>query len=105
MTHTLKISDGTTTVNLTTASVSFLLDYEPQTPSITLQEAISAIRDGGEVTSATQRNVTESARVVLTGANGAAVQTTARSIERLFRQAEEKQRRQFGGPDAVYVQV
>lgn len=105
MTHTLKISDGTTTVNLTTASVSFLLDYEPQTPSITLQEAISAIRDGGEVTSATQRNVTESARVVLTGANGAAVQTTARSIERLFRQAEERQRRQFGGPAAVYVQV
>ena len=104
MTHSLKLSDGTTTINLTDNTVSFLLDYEPQPPEITQQEAISAIVDGGELTSATQRNVTESARALIVGASGSAVQTTIRSIERLFRQAEERQKRK-GGPDEVHVLV
>lgn len=104
MTHSLTISDGTTTVSLTTSTTAFLLDYEPSTPNITQQEAISAIVDGGELTSATQRNVTESARALIVGANGAAVQTTVRTIERLLRQAEERQRLK-GGPAKVYVNV
>jgi hypothetical protein len=104
MPHSLTISDGTTTVSLTTSTTAFLLDYEPSTPNITQQEAISAIVDGGELTSATQRNVTESARVLIVGASGAAVQTTVRTIERLLRQAEERQRLK-GGPARVYVNV
>lgn len=102
MTHSLKIADNASfEVDFTTDH--FLIDYTQATAPITSQEAISTIRDGGEIINSSFRNVTESARIQLTGANGAAIQTTINSLERAFERL--KRRRRVGAVNPIYVKV
>lgn len=102
MAHAMTLTDLTTTFNLSSNVDSMMLGYVPQTPEISLQQAISAIVDGGEVIDARLLNVTESGSFYIVGADKDEVQQNVRIIERLLRQAEQHQRAK-GGADPVYV--
>jgi hypothetical protein len=83
--HSLSLTDGTTTVSLATSSV-YLLDYVPRTP----------VRKNDE-----WQDVTESATVMVQAATSALAQAAINSIEKLLRQAEERQPNT--GSDRVFV--
>ena len=102
MAHVMTLTDLTTTFNLTSASDCRLLEYEPETPDISPQEAASLIVDGGEILDAHIANVTESGRFEILGTTVADLQSNIRTVELLFLQARERQRRK-GGADRVYV--
>lgn len=102
MAHVMTLTDDTTTFSLTSGSDCRLLDYEPRTPDISPQEAESLIVDGGEILDAHISNVTESGRYEILGESVEDLQTNIRTVERLFLQARERQKRK-GGADRVYV--
>jgi len=83
--HSLSLTDGTTTVSLATSAV-YLLDYTPHTP----------VRKNDE-----WQDVTESATVMIQAATSDLAQASLNSIEKLLRQAEERQPNT--GSDRVFV--
>jgi len=106
-TRYLVLTDGTTTLDLAAGASCYLQSYVPRSPDLTTQDLDpGALHDGGERASTTRRNVTESARVLVSAQAGGApdpavARAAIRSIEALLRQAEEWQRRRVGA--AVYV--
>jgi hypothetical protein len=95
----LRLTDGTTTLNLEDGSDGLYLaeGYVPLTPNVSTIEAVSeALVDGGEVTQVTRRNVTESVVLTVTGADAAAIQSTLHSLAALLIGAEEYQRSRGG---------
>jgi hypothetical protein len=101
----LRITDGTTTVNLAGGVDGIYLtdDYVPRPPEVTESEfTAEAMRDGGELISATRRNVVESVRLTQAAANRAALVTAQHSIETLLTQAQLHQEKGVAAP--VYVE-
>jgi hypothetical protein len=93
----LRLTDGTTTVNLTGGAISLAEPYMPAAPDVSTVEFVAESQeDGGELFEITRRNVTESALVTVTGATVSTVQGLVNGIEELFKQAEEHQRRGVG---------
>lgn len=90
----LRITDGTTTVNLTGGTNSFYLaeSYAPATPELSVIEAVAqAVRDGGDVTAATRRNVAETVTLAVVASAFSTVQTAMRGLETLLQQALHRQ--------------
>jgi hypothetical protein len=89
----LRITDGTTTVNLT-ATDAALRHYVPATPEldITTDEGMG---DGQEVTGAPYRNVTERADVLIEGTLTAA-RARLGALHRLMQTARQRQVRKLG---------
>jgi len=92
MTIVLRLTDGTTTVNLHggAQAINLAEPYAPVAPDIETAEAVSMLRDGGVVTAALQRNVTESCVVAITGSSYTTVQTALHSVELLLAQAVQR---------------
>jgi hypothetical protein len=105
MAHVLRITDGTTTVNLAGDSDHISLEsYVPKAPDVSVVEAESlALEDGGRVTNVARRNVTEPCNITITASTSDAVRAALRSVEALLRQAEEYVERGVGDP--VYVEL
>lgn len=102
MAHVLKLTDGTTTVNLTSGTSALTEMYKPATPGTTPQlTQLEGVRDGGEIALVTRQNVTETLEIVLVAASTTALQTVANSIEKLLMAAERKQR--WGVGSKVYL--
>lgn len=90
----LRITDGTTTVNLTGGTSSFYLaeSYAPATPELSVIEAMAqAVRDGGDVTAVTRRNVVETVTLAVVASAFSTVQTALRGLETLLQQALHRQ--------------
>lgn len=90
----LRITDGTTTINLTGGTNSFYLaeSYAPGTPELSVIEAAAqAVRDGGEVTAVTLRNVVETVALAVVASAFSTVQTAIRGLETLLQQAQHRQ--------------
>jgi len=90
----LRVTDGTTTINLTGGTNSFYLaeNYAPSTPELTVIEAVAqAVRDGGGVTAVTRRNVVETVTLSVVASAFATVQTALRGLETLLLQALHRQ--------------
>jgi len=90
----LRITDGTTTVNLTGGTNSFYLaeNYAPVTPELSVIEAVAqAVRDGGDVTAGTRRNVVETVTLAVVASAFSTVQTALRGLETLLQQALHRQ--------------
>lgn len=99
----LRITDGTTTVNLTGGTVRLANGYVPKRPDISTIEAVAAsLRDGGELKGLTNRNVTEAFVIAISGAAWSTVESSKTSIETLLEQAERYQKHQLGA--RVYVE-
>lgn len=101
----LRLTDGSTTINLTGGSDGVYggAEYVPRAPDVSeIEFTASALRDGGELVKATRRNVAESLSLVITGASRSALATTQHDIEKLFEQARQYQERGVG--DRVYVE-
>jgi len=101
----LRITDGTTTVNLTggTDDIYLTEDYVPRPLEVSVVEfTAESMRDGGELVSATRRNVVESVPLSLVGASRTDILTAQHSLETLLEQAKNRQERGVGDP--VYVE-
>jgi hypothetical protein len=91
----LRITDGTTTVNLTGGTNSFYLSesYAPVAPEPSVIEAVAqAVRDGGEVTAVTLRNVVETVTLAVVASAFSTVQAAQRGLEMLLQQAGNRQK-------------
>lgn len=96
MAHVLRITDGTTTINLTGGPIT-LQEYVPKAPDLSLVEASAwSMEDGGEVHAVTRRNVTEPVLIAIVASTNDDVREAVRGLEEMFRQAEEYQRRRVG---------
>lgn len=100
MAHALSLSDGTTTVNLSSSGV-FLTRYSPQPPSVRTGSARGL--DGDDVTDPAYENVTETIELLPYAANTTALQAVVNGIERLIDYA--KQRQKFRTGPRVYLQL
>lgn len=100
----LRLTDGTTTINLTGGTSYFYLaeNYAPVTPEPEVAAVLSQMRDGGEIAAVLQRNVSESVVLSVVATTFATVQTAINGIETLLQQAA--QRRNTGKGAAVYVE-
>src|SRR3989304_3464818 len=98
----LSLTDGTTTVQLADGTTAEPLEYTPATPDVQRRMVGQATRDGEEQAAASQKNVAETARVLLLGGT-TTIRTNLAAINRLFRQAERYQKKHLGAP--VYVQL
>lgn len=90
----LRITDGTTTINLTGGTNSFYLaeGYAPVAPELSVIEATAqAVRDGGDVTAVTRRNIAETAALAVVASAFSTVQTAIRGLEMLLQQAQHRQ--------------
>ncbi|MBN2393483.1 MAG: hypothetical protein JXR84_22310 [Anaerolineae bacterium] len=90
----LRITDGTTTINLNGGTNSFYLSesYAPVAPELSVIEArAQAVRDGGDVTAVTQRNVVETVTLAVAATAFSTVQTALRGLETLLYQAQHRQ--------------
>lgn len=94
-----RITDGTTTISLCggTNGIYGGEEYVPQPPpQAVLRHATLAMRDGERVVNVTRQNVTESTRLVVTGATKTAVLNNMRALESLLSTAEHYQEAQVG---------
>ena len=101
----LRITDGTTTIDLVggTNSIYLAEDYVPSPPEVTETEfTAEALYDGGELVAATRRNVTESVPVTLVASSRTTIFSALNSIETLFEQALTRQTKGVGS--RVYVE-
>lgn len=85
MPFTLDITDGTTTVTLTNSAVGYVMEFNPGTPQKEIVEATRAVRDGGEITGSSKKNVSGTIRVLLMGG-----ETTVRANKALLEQLMEQ---------------
>lgn len=83
MAHILRLTDGTTTINLA-GDDNYIAEYVPQCLSST------------EILAGSSSEVTEVARIGITGATISAVLTTIRSISELLRRGAEYQKQKIG---------
>lgn len=97
----LRLSDGTTTVQLTSTSALYpaLLEYAPQTSDLDIRSIISEA-DGYEQPNAYWREVREQARIAYTPSDMASARAALVTLNQLFEQARQRQGR-VGA--AVYV--
>lgn len=105
MAHLLRLEKGGSTLDLVGDTNIIAMDYTPQAPELSVAEYTDNLRDGGEVTGITRRNVTETCEILLnasTAGDLSDVQEYINQIENWIRSAEEKQRRRAGDP--VYVE-
>lgn len=100
MSHSLSLSDGTTTVSLSSSGV-FLTRYSPTPPSV----RASSVRglDGDDVSDPVYENVTETIELLPYANSTATLQTVVNSIERLIDYA--KQRQKYRSGPRVYLQL
>lgn len=105
MAHYLDISDGTITFVLANPPTTLTTDYVPSTPNITAQEIKSELEDGGDVTVVTNRNVTETASLLLTAATKPDLQTIVRTINGLLQKAHRRQSKKTGPRVYLRIQV
>jgi hypothetical protein len=98
----LRITDGTTTINLTGGPIT-LQEYTPKEPDFSTVEFVAeTMADGGELLALTSRNVTEQAQVTIVGATQDDLRAQVQGLERLFAEATERQRQRSG--TRVYVE-
>ena len=102
MAHLLRITDGTTTVDLMASPTYFVERYAPGSPEVQAA-AVAASLYGGEVGQPRYENVTESADLFLRAATVAALQTLVQSIETMLVRAHRRQRLRVG--ERIYLQV
>ncbi len=109
MAHVIKITYGSTEINLNSGS-NVLLEYTPKSPNISTIDTNDTLKDGGERTNISRRNVTESATFLLnpsigtsSGSSASAMQRTIRSINGAFHVAETRQEKKLG--NRVYIEV
>ena len=102
MGHTLNILHGAATCVALTSGCYVLMDYVPQAPDLSTLDTNSILSDGGERPVATYRNVTETARIMISASTPSAVQSGKQDIQKLFNYAVFRQRNRTGSP--VYVQ-
>lgn len=86
MAHVITITDGTTTVTLTSGSTYQVHEYDPKVPEMDDQQA---------------GQVAETLEISVFGANGPAVQTNVTAIERLLEAA--RRRNAIGAGPRVYL--
>lgn len=98
MAHAIRIADANGTIALTG-----WVDYVPSSPDLTpIEYDPGGLRDGGEITSTTRRNVTETCQCWVESTTGTAIAGSVNTIERYLVQAEHYQRTRLGNP--VYVE-
>lgn len=97
-THILSLQLGATNVPLS-ATDALLLEYVPQSPSLALTG------QGEEIYSSERQLVTETARIWLYAASGAAVQTKIGAIERVFESCARRQRTRTGDRGYLHIQI
>jgi hypothetical protein len=97
----LRLSDGTTTVQLTSTSALYpaLLEYSPQTAEQDIRTIISEA-DGYEQPNAYWREIKEQARIAYTPSDMTSARAALVTLNQLFEQARQRQNR-VGA--AVYV--
>lgn len=100
MAHSLSLSDGVTTVSLTTSGV-FLTQYSPSPPSVRTGSARGF--DGDDVTDPMYENVTETIELLPYAGNTSALQIIVNGIERLIDYAKQRQKSRVG--PRVYLQL
>ena len=98
--HVLKITRGSNEIDFTSGSHK-VLEYSPQSPDLSTIDSNSILSDGGERPLTTFRNVTESARILMSNASPATIQTGKHEIQRMFGFAMHRQRLGAGSP--VYL--
>jgi len=100
--HVLRVTNGTTTVNLTGGPIT-LAQYTPRSPETTVEEATAwALEDGGEVFAVAHRNVAEPIELTIVDSTTALVRAKVNALEMLLEEAAERQRRRIGS--RVYVE-
>ena len=102
MGHTLNILHGAATCVALTSGCYVLMDYVPQAPDLSTLDTNSILSDGGERPVTTYRNVTETARIMISASTPSAVQSGKQDIQKLFNYAVFRQKNRTGSP--VYVQ-
>ena len=90
----LRLSDGTTTVQLTSTSTTYpaLLEYAIQTPEQDIRTIISEA-DGYEQPNAYWREVKEQARIAYTPSDMTSARAAMTTLNQLFEQARQRQNR------------
>ncbi len=101
MTHSLSITDGTTTISLVTTNV-LLTQYVPATPSINSTRR-SSVGDGTPVDQPVYENVTETIEILFDNSSKTALQAQVNGINRLFTDAKQRQWTRAGS--RVYLQL
>lgn len=96
-----RITDGTTTINLLTASPIVGTTYVPVAPSPQVTRFASALMDGDVINAVSRHNVVESVSLILEGTSSA-MESLRTSIQRLLWQAEQRQK--WGAGTVVYVE-
>lgn len=99
MPHLLKIlREGVVIMDFEGAAITdhHTLQYSPQAPDLDPVEVQTALQSGGEIPVTLRRNVTESARVLLTAATASLLQAEVRKITDAFLRAERRQKYRTG---------
>ena len=98
--HTVVLTYGSELFNFNSGSNS-LMEYIPQSPDMTTMDTNSVLRDGGERTMTTRRNVTETLRYMASASSQTEIQTAKQQLQRLLTKAERRQNSRSGS--AVYI--
>jgi hypothetical protein len=105
MSDLLRLERNSSYITIEGNSLVRSVEYTPRTPQLTVTEAVSELRSGGEVTNVSRRNLTESVEIVLQAATAgdlSDVQETINDIETWLRYAEDHQTQGVG--DRVFVE-
>jgi len=102
MSHALRLVWGALSVDLNSGASSVMLEYVPQSPDISTIDTNSILQDGGERPLITRRNVTETARILITGSSQDDIQDEKQRIQRYFTRAERYQETKAGSPMYVH---
>jgi len=94
MAHALSISDGTTTVSLSTTNI-ILMSYVPVSPDMADTAQFVNGGDGGEILP-TYSNVSETVEIMFDNTSKTALQAQVESINRLLESAKRRQTRRNG---------
>lgn len=102
MAHSIAITNGVTTVSLTSSGV-FLTKYTPVTPMIRTQSIRGM--DGDDVGEPVFENVTEVIELMPYSSSTSGVQTIVHGIERLIDEARQRQKRKSGAKVYLTLQI
>lgn len=101
MAHSVSITDGTTTISLSTSNV-LLTQYVPATPDISTTQR-PTLTDGSPVDMPRYENVTETIDIMLENSSKSSLQAQLTAINRMFLLAHRRQETKAG--DRVYLQL
>ena len=101
MTHTLNMTDGTTTISLVSSNI-VLLQYVPQTPEIAVTHR-DTLNDGMPVDSPRYENVVETIEILFDNSSKTSLQGQINAINRMLGDAHTRQRTKAG--DKIYLQL